>query len=157
MLDQMRDAGARAAKLAYLGESVVDSGIGLGRQMLFGQGPEAFVQGRGAFQAPSAVAPRGVLHPRNVLWPTMPGNRLGTWAGRLGTVGAATMLPSMMRADQGEGGLSRLLGGVGGLAGMMYGGTAGGLLGAPVGLAMGRSLGHGVGHLLGSRPHEQAL
>jgi hypothetical protein len=55
---------------------------------------------------------------------------------------------------QGEGRLSSILGGVGSLAGMMYGGTAGGMLGTPVGSMLGHRLGLGVGHLLGSKRHE---
>ena len=110
---------------------------------VFGMAPEAFVQGR------RALAPNGALSLGNVLWPTVPGSRLRTWGGRLGTIGAATMLPGMMRSDPDESRAARTLGSLGGLAGMMYGGTAGGLLGAPVGLALGRGLGHGVGHLIG--------
>lgn len=80
-------------------------------------------------------------------------------AGRAGTLLTAAALPSMMRQDAGEGRMSRLLGGAGGLAGMMYGGTAGGMIGTPIGLGVGRGLGHFVGRgldrVLGTAPRPE--
>ena len=139
-------AGARAAKLAYLGNGLVGKGLDVAKTVAFGQAPAAFVQG------PHAFAPGGVLHWKNVLWPTMPGRPVMQTLGRAGTLLTAAALPGAMRRDPGEGGLSRLLGGVGSLAGMVYGGAAGGVVGTPVGMALGRNLGHGIGHLLGSKP-----
>lgn len=111
------------------------------RRGVLGEAPRVFTEGMNTFR------PGGALHYSNVLWPKH-------WLGRLGTLGTAAMLPGMMKQDPDEGTGSRLLGGVGSLAGMMYGGTAGGMLGAPIGMALGKSLGHGVGHLLGSTPKD---
>ena len=150
----MRDAflaGVRAAKLAYLGQNLVNSAADTAKLVAFGQGPNAFVEG-----ARKTFAPGGSLHWRNVLWPTMPGRPFMQAAGRAGTLLTAAALPSMMRQDPTEGRMSRLLGGVGGLAGMTYGSTAGGMVGAPVGLGVGKGLGHFVGrgldHVLGTTP-----
>lgn len=140
--------GSRAAKLAYLGRGFVDTAADTAKLVAFGQGPNAFVEGAKTF------APGGSLHWRNVLWPSMPGRPFMQAAGRAGTLLTAAALPSMMRQDASEGRMSRLLGGVGGLAGMMYGGTAGGMIGTPIGLGVGKELGHFVGrrldHMLGT-------
>lgn len=153
MIDKANKAGRRAAlarfKLAYLGEGLVNKGIDTARWMALGQAPNVFVEG------PRTVAPGGTLHWRNVLWPTMPGRPGMQALGRAGSLLSLAALPGMMHADQHEGTLSKVLGGVGGLAGMMYGGTAGGMLGTPIGMALGRRLGHGVGHLLGSKPKDE--
>ena len=149
----MRDAflaGIRAAKLAYLGQNIVNSAAGTAKLIAFGQGPNAFVEGAKTF------SPGGSLHWRNVLWPTMSGRPFMQAAGRAGTLLSAAALPSMMHQDASEGRMSRLLGGVGSLAGMMYGGTAGGMIGTPIGLGVGKGLGHFVGrgldHVLGTTP-----
>ena len=144
MMDRAFQLGAEQAlaKFGIKEASIADAA----RLGVIGRAPEVFVQGA------HALGPGGPLHWQNVLWPSVPGSRAMTWIGRAGTLAMLPALPSMMRADAHEGTLSRVLGGVGGLAGMLYGGTAGGMLGAPVGGAVGRSLGHGIGHLLGSRP-----
>lgn len=148
------DAHARGVEAALAHFQVKKAGItdwairgakGLG---FFGQGPEAFVQGAKAFH------PGGALHWKNVLWPSIPGSPIRTWGGRLGTLGAAAMIPGMMRRDEGEGAASKFLGAAGGLAGMMYGGTAGGWLGGSAGMALGRGVGHGIGHMIGSKPED---
>jgi hypothetical protein len=139
-------SGIRAAKLAYLGEGMAGRAADTAKLVAFGQAPNAFVEGARTF------SPGGALHWKNVLWPTMPGRPVMQTLGRAGTLLTAAALPSMMRQDAHEGGLSRLLGGVGGLAGMMYGGSAGGMIGTPLGMTLGRGIGHGIGHLLGSRP-----
>jgi len=112
------------------------------RRLFMGEAPRVFSEGLRTFQR------GGALHPSNVLWPK-------DWGGRIGSMLTLPMLPGMMRQDSNEGTTSRVLGGLGGLAGMMYGGTAGGMLGAPIGMALGKGLGHGVGHLLGSKPPSQ--
>lgn len=156
MIEQASQAGRDAAlarfKVAFLG-NLVNKGIDTARWMAVGQAPNVFVEG------PRTFSPGGTLHWRNVLWPTMPGQRGRQWLGRAGTLLTLGALPGMVAHDRanGEGTLSSVLGGVGGLAGMMYGGTAGGMLGTPIGMAIGRSLGHGVGHLLGSRPERGLL
>lgn len=109
------------------------------RQVAVGEAPRVFAEGLRTFQR------GGALHHTNVLWPKH-------LMGRLGTLATLPMLPGMMRQDSNEGTTSRALGGLGGLAGMLYGGTAGGMLGAPIGMALGKSVGHGLGHLLGSKP-----
>ena len=129
----VKDALARF-KLAGIGD--------FAKRLAIGEAPRVFTEGASTFQ------PGGALHTSNVLWPKH-------WLGRLGTLSTAAMLPGMMKKDPDEGTGSRLLGGVGSLAGMMYGGTAGGLLGAPLGAALGTHLGHGVGHFLGSHPKVQ--
>lgn len=139
-------AGVHAAKLAYLGQGLAGRAANTAKLVAFGQAPTAFVEGA------RAIAPGGSLHWKNVLWPTMPGHPVMQALGRTGTLLTAAGLPSMMRQDPNEGTLSRVLGGVGGLAGMMYGGAAGGMIGTPIGMSLGRRLGHGIGHLLGSRP-----
>lgn len=149
----MRDAflaGVHAAKLAYLGKRFVDSAADTAKLVAFGQAPNAFVEGARTF------SPSGALHWRNVLWPSIPGRPFMQAAGRAGTLLTAAALPSMMRQDVGEGRMSRLLGGVGGLAGMMYGGAGGGMIGTPIGLGVGKGLGHFVGRgldrVLGTTP-----
>lgn len=145
--------GMRAAKLAYLGKGLVDSAADTAKLVAFGQAPNAFVEGARTF------APGGALHWRNVLWPSIPGRPFMQAAGRASTLLTAAALPRMMRQDAGEGRMSRLLGGIGSLAGMMYGGTAGGMIGTPVGLGVGRGLGHFVGrgldHVLGTTPRNE--
>ena len=148
----MRDAflaGVHAAKLAYLGEGIAGRVADTAKLVAFGQAPNAFVEGARTF------SPGGALHWRNVLWPSMPGRPVMQTLGRAGTLLTAAALPSMMRQDANEGGLSRFLGGVGGLAGMMYGGSAGGMIGTPIGMTLGRGIGHGIGHLLGSKPRNE--
>lgn len=149
----MRDAflaGVHAAKLAYMGQNLVNSAADTAKLVAFGQGPNAFVEGAKTF------APGGSLHWRNILWPTMPGRPFMQAAGRAGSLLTAAALPSMVRQDASKGRMSRLLGGVGGLAGMMYGSTAGGMAGTPIGIGVGRGLGHFVGrgldHVLGTTP-----
>jgi len=148
----MRDAfmsGVRAAKLTYLKQGgIVDNAASLAKNVAFGQAPRAFIEGS------KAIGPGGVLHWKNVLWPTIPGHPVHQIMGRAGTLMMGTALPSLMRQDQGEGRLSKLLGGVGSLAGMAYGGTAGGIIGSGIGMPVGKAIGHGIGHLLGSRPSE---
>lgn len=134
MLDDFRKQGELAALARFKVAGAVGDFVERG---LVGEAPRVFTEGTKAFQQ------GGALHPTNVIWPKH-------WMGRAGTLATAAMLPGMMRQDPGEGTMSRVLGGVGGLAGLMYGGTAGGLLGAPVGAMLGKSLGHGVGHFLGS-------
>lgn len=144
MFEQARAQGCTAA-LAHF--RVKESGwLGnAARQFAVGEAPRVFSEGARTFQA------GGALHPTNVLWPKH-------WQGRLGSLLTLPMLPGMMRQDANEGTASRVLGGVGGLAGMMYGSTAGGMLGAPVGMALGKRLGHGIGHLLGSKaPNQEGL
>lgn len=156
MLDQAYEAGARAAKLAFFNrgsirshaENLAGKALDAGKWMAVGQAPHVFVEG------PRTFAPGGTMHWRNVLWPTIPGSPGKQMLGRAGSVLTLAALPGMMARDRehGEGHLSSLLGGVGSLAGMMYGGTAGGLLGTPIGSAVGHRLGLGIGHLLGGRP-----
>lgn len=138
--------GSRAAKLAYLGQGIAGMAADTAKLVAFGQAPNAFVEGA------RTLSPGGALHWKNVLWPSMPGRPVMQTFGRAGTLLTAAALPIMMRQDANEGGLSRFLGGVGGLAGMMYGGSAGGMIGTPIGMTLGRGIGHGIGHLLGSRP-----
>jgi hypothetical protein len=145
LTDAMRQ-GQHRAKQAFLGRNLGNQVLNTAKWMAVGQAPHAFLEGAGTF------APGGALHWKNVLWPTMPGRPVMQALGRAGTVLTGAALPGMMRQDANEGGLSRLLGGIGGLAGMMYGGSAGGMLGTPIGMALGRRVGHGVGHLLGSKP-----
>lgn len=137
-------------KLAYLGKGFVDSAADTAKLVAFGQAPNAFVEGARTF------SPGGALHWRNVLWPTMPGRPFMQAAGRAGTLLQAAALPSLMKQDAGEGKASKLLGGIGGLGGMMFGAHAGGALGTPIGLGVGRGLGHFVGrgldHVLGTTP-----
>ena len=112
------------------------------RQVAVGEAPRVFAEGLRTFQQ------GGALHHSNVVWPKH-------WQGRLGTLATLPLLPGMMRQDSNEGTLSRALGGLGSVAGMLYGSTAGGFFGAPVGMALGKSLGHGIGHVLGSKPPAQ--
>jgi hypothetical protein len=101
--------------------------------------------GRGAFQ------PGGVLHWKNVFWPTVPGKPGATWLGR----GLGTMLPaySIYKATQGEAGdpskgrLANTLGAAGSALGWAYGWPAVGLLGAPILGELGQSLGENVGNV----------
>jgi hypothetical protein len=116
------------------------------KRMAIGEPGRAFTEGLGTFR------PGGLLHWRNVMWPSQFG-RFGNWMGRLGTLAMVPMAVGAMRQqDPNEGRLSHALGTMGSLAGTLYGGMAGGMLGMPLGGALGSSLGHGVGHLLGSRP-----
>ncbi len=151
MLREAHEAGVRAAKLAYVGEKYVDKGLDVAKWLAVGQAPRVFVEG------PRTFSPGGTMHWRNVLWPTIPGNPGKQWLGRAGSLLTLGALPGMMARDKahGESGLSSFLGGVGSLAGMMYGGTAGGMLGTPIGSALGHRLGLGLGHLLGGRPSQQ--
>jgi hypothetical protein len=138
------EAGAAAARarFGFKEANLIDTGISAARNLgLVGMGPEAFVQGPAAFRA------GGALHPRQVLWPTLPGQPVRQTLGRIGTLGTLAALPGMMHSDPEQGRAARLLGGIGGLAGMMYGGQAGGLAVAPIGMALGRGLGHAVGRL----------
>lgn len=138
----------KTAGIPEWGSRQLNRGIDLAKATgIVGMAPETFVQG------PKAFSPGGALHWRNVLWPTIPGAPVRQAIGRIGTGLSALAIPGMMKADENEGTLSKALGAVGGLGGMMYGGMAGGMFGSPIGLAAGRSLGHGLGHLLGSRPH----
>jgi hypothetical protein len=160
----MRDAmieGARAALFKYgttrkahhsgslaalVKFAFVDGIMHAARLGAIGQAPEVFAQGA------RAIGPGGALHYGNVLWPTIPGNKLQQTLGRGSTLFQAAMLPGMVKRDrqQGEGMLSSVLGSAGSLVGSMYGGTAAGLLGMPLGSAVGHRLGQGLGHLLGS-------
>ena len=157
MLEQAKEAGQRAAlerfKLAWSinPREMLNSGVNTAKWMAYGQAPRVFAEGAKTFQ------PGGAMHWRNVFWPTMPESPWMQRIGRAGTVLSLGMLPGMVHRDQarGEGTLSSVLGGVGGLAGMMYGGTAGGALGQPLGMALGHGLGKGVGHLLGSRKADE--
>lgn len=150
MLDEDYQAGVHAAKLAYMGEQYVSKGLDTAKWLAVGQAPQVFTEG------PKTFAPGGTMHWRNVLWPTVPGSPGRQMLGRAGSLLTLGALPGAMRRDraQGEGHLASLLGGVGSLAGMMYGGTAGGMLGTPVGAALGHKAGLGLGHLLGSKPQE---
>jgi hypothetical protein len=150
MLKEAQQAGIHAAKVAYFGQSIVDKGLDTAKWLAVGQAPQVFAEGANTFR------PGGTMHWRNVLWPTMPGRPGMQTLGRAGSLLTAATLPGMVSRDraQGEGRLSSILGGVGSLAGMMYGGTAGGMLGTPVGSMLGHRLGLGVGHLLGSKRHE---
>lgn len=165
MLKESWNEGARAAKVAF-GENVVSrnlrdhasrglsglasKGMDVAKWMAVGQAPQVFTEG------PRTFSPGGTLHWRNVLWPTIPGSPGKQMLGRAGSVLTLAALPGMMGRDRahGEGRLSSLLGSVGSLAGMMYGGSAGGLMGTPVGTAVGHRLGLGLGHLLGDRRKE---
>lgn len=151
MLEKAAQQGARDALARFGIKTALNFGriAGGARNMLIGRAPEVFVEGRRAF------APGGTLHWRNVVWPTVPGSKAMTWLGRAGTLAMLPMIPGMMHADPHEGALSNTLGGIGSLAGTLYGGTAGGMVGMPLGAAAGQVLGRGVGHLLGSRPKDQ--
>jgi hypothetical protein len=153
MLEKAALLGARDALARFGVKTALNFGsiAGGARQMMIGRAPEVFVEGARTF------APGGSLHWRNVMWPTVPGSRAMTWLGRAGTLAMLPMIPSMLKSDPREGHLSNMLGGLGGLAGTMYGGTAGGMVGMPLGAAAGQALGHGIGHLLGSRPKEQEV
>jgi hypothetical protein len=137
-----RGCAAALGRFQVKGAALLDRGIGAARSLgAFGMAPEAFVQGPAAFRA------GGALSPRQVFWPTLPGQPIRQALGRLGTVAGAASLPGMVQQDPSESRASRVLGGIGGLAGFMYGGQAGGLLGAPLGMALGRSVGHAAGNL----------
>lgn len=150
-ITQIREAllnGIYTAKLAYFGESLVNKTTDAAKLFAVGQAPSAFVEGANTFK------PGGTMHWKNVLWPTIPGRPVMQTIGRAGSLLSAAALPSMIKQDTNEGALSRVLGGVGSLAGLSYGGMLG-LAGAPIGMAAGRSLGHGIGHLLGSKPRSE--
>lgn len=148
MLDEKYAAGVHAAKLAYLGQNYVNQGVDAAKWLAVGQAPQVFVEG------PKTFAPGGTMHWRNVMWPTIPNSPGKQMLGRAGSLLTLGALPGAMARDKqhGESGLSSLLGGVGSLAGMMYGGTAGGMLGTPIGAALGHRAGLGLGHLLGGKP-----
>jgi len=134
---QIKEADA-GSMLGRFGRGLRDFAVGT----VFGDAPQAFVQGGRAFSS------GGALHPKSVLWPSH-------WRGRIGNLAMVPLtLPGMMHQDPQEGTLSRTLGGLGGVAGMLYGGTAGGMIGMPIGTALGHGLGKGVGHLLGSHPKD---
>lgn len=137
--DALARFGVKEADLRSWGQAALRSAVG--------QPGRAFVEG------PAALRPGGLLHWRNVLWPSKPSGG-ADWLARAGTIALPLALPSMMHQHPEEGRLSRLLGGVGGLAGMAYGGMAGGMFGMPLGGALGAGLGHTVGHLLGSHHQE---
>ena len=146
MLEKAHHQGVADALAKF---QIKQSGIlDTGKRMLIGEPGRVFTEGAKAFR------PGGLLHWRNVLWPSEYGT-VGNWLGRLGTM---SMVPSaisgMRHQDPNEGRLSHTLGTVGNLAGTMYGGMAGGLLGFPLGGALGSRVGKGIGHLLGSRPQD---
>lgn len=137
--DALARFGVKEADMRSWGQAALRSAVG--------QPGRAFVEG------PAALRPGGLLHWRNVLWPSKPGGG-ADWLARAGTMAMPLALPSMMRQHPEEGRLSNTLGSLGGLAGMAYGGMAGGMLGMPFGGALGAGAGHLVGHVLGSRRQE---
>ncbi len=115
---------------------------------LIGEPGRLFTEGAKSFQ------PGGLLHWKNVFWPSQYG-LIGNTLGRLGTIAMPLSVMHAMRSNPHEGMLSNALGAIGGAAGSLYGGMGGGMLGFPVGGAIGSRLGHGIGHLLGSHPKDQ--
>lgn len=149
VIKNAHDDGARAALVRFGLEKIAAGFLEGAKRMAIGEPGRAFVEGPGAFR------PGGLLHWRNVLWPSQYGP-VGNTLGRLGTLAMIPMaLGAANRPDPREGRLSNTLGTLGGLAGSMYGSMAGGFLGLPLGGALGTGLGHGLGHLLGSHPQDQ--
>lgn len=144
----------------------IRSALSFGRSMAIGELPTVARQAyRGGLKEvfakpiphadPAKAVAGGILHPLNVLWPTIPGSRAKTWLYR--GMGALPMIGAVQAArgkagDPSESRLSNTLGAVGSGVGLMYGGMAGGMLGAPLLGSAGHHLGKGLGRMFSRRP-----
>ena len=153
MLREAHDAGAAAALARFRVKEAGLLGVAkdIGRGLV---GDPLQVAREGA----KTFAPGGLLHWKNVLWPTIPGRPVLSRLGQAGTVLSALPMLSALRGggDPSEGRLSNVLGAAGGALGTAYGFPAAGVLGGSMLARAGTSLGHGLGHLLGSRPRPTA-
>ncbi len=141
--------------------------ISFGRQMIMGELPTVIRQGRkgglgAVFKKPLSGKPGsgGILHPRNVLWPTIPGAPARTWVYR--GMGALPMIGAV-QAARGKGGdlnetrFSNTLGALGAGVGLMYGGMTAGMLGVPILGSLGHHAGSGIGRMLSGKPKPPEL
>lgn len=137
-------ARGRAAALACVKAGGAMDGV---VRNLVGQPRQVFVEGARAFR------PGGLLSAKNVFWPPTrgPGGSRWNWLARGSTLALPLTVASAAGEHPEEGRLSRLLGAVGGAAGMAYGFPSLGVLGAPLLASAGTSIGHGIGHVLGSK------
>lgn len=101
----------------------------------------------------------GMLHPRELLWGSLPKDpkwyhHAALWGNRIGTGLAAYEAFDALRGggDPNKGRLEKALGAVGGGLGWAFGGPLGGMLLSPMIAAGGRSLGEAAGRLIGGRP-----
>jgi hypothetical protein len=105
---------------------------------------------------PRAFQPGGMLHWKNVFWPTVPGRPVATWLNRgLGTILPAYDVYKTMQGEAGDptkGRLANTLAAAGNALGWAYGMPAVGLLGAPMLGQLGRSLGENIGRLVEGEP-----
>lgn len=157
MLQTAHTHGVQAAlqrfgiKEAGVGDFLLNAAKATGR-MFVGHPDVVLREGRKTF------SPGGMLHWKNVLWPTFKGAPVMTWLGRAGTI--LPMIGAVQAArgkgNPNEGRLSNTLGALGGMVGNAYGFPAGGMVLGPTLGRLGERMGRGVGHMLGSRPDPTA-
>lgn len=143
MIAQAHARGVNDA-LARLGLKTAGPFMDGVKRNLIGRPGELFVEG------PRAFGRDGSLSMKNVFWPPTSGTG-GTrwnWIPRVNTLMMANSMRGALSSDDGEPRAPRMLGALGGLAGMAYGQHALGMLGAPLASGAGMALGRGLGHLI---------
>jgi len=162
MLREARQRGIQDALVAYgvkeaasFGETV--TGI---RKFMIGEAPEIVGAARkgnlGAmFRGKTPTQAAGVLNPKEIFWPTLPGKPVRQLLTRGISVIPAIGAVQAARGKAGDPNESRLtntLGALGSAVGFVGGIPAAGMLGAPILGSVGHRIGKGVGRMISKAP-----